>query len=217
MAHIWMSHGTHSNESYSVLLISTGCNDNKSLNTYDWVMAHSYVLHDSFIYVPWRIHMCAMTHSYVCNDSFICVTRRIHMCAMTHSYVCHDALVCVTWLIHRLMHTCALTRWYEYYNIHKWMSHTRSQVPTPMSHGTHMNESWHTYEWVMANIWMSHIQYYLYSQVPTPMSHVAHMNESAPQQMSHVAHRNESWHLNKWVMSRIWMSHGTLTNESCRT
>jgi len=25
-----------------------------------------------------------------------------------------------------------------------------------MSHGTHMNESWHTYEWVMAHIWMSH-------------------------------------------------------------
>ena len=25
-----------------------------------------------------------------------------------------------------------------------------------MSHGTHVNESWHTCEWVMAHIWMSH-------------------------------------------------------------
>jgi len=25
-----------------------------------------------------------------------------------------------------------------------------------MSHGTHLNESWHTCEWVMAHIWMSH-------------------------------------------------------------
>ena len=33
------------------------------------------------------IHMCAMTHSYVCHDSFICVPWLIHMCAkcaMTH-------------------------------------------------------------------------------------------------------------------------------------
>jgi len=33
----------------------------------------SYVCHDSFMCVPWLIHMCAITHSYVCHDSFICV------------------------------------------------------------------------------------------------------------------------------------------------
>jgi len=26
-----------------------------------------------------------------------------------------------------------------------------------MSHGTHMNESWHTYKWVMSHMWMSHV------------------------------------------------------------
>ena len=52
--------------------------------------------------------------------------------------------------------------------------------------GTHMNESWHTYEWVMAHrrhIWMSH-----------------------------GTHMNESWHTYEWVMAHgrhIWMSHGT--------
>jgi len=43
-----------------------------------------------------------------------------------------------------------------------------------MSHVTHMNESCHTYEWVMSHIWMSH-----------------------------VTHMNESCHTYGWVMSHI--------------
>jgi len=77
-------------------------------------MTHSYVWHDSFICVAWRIHtlrgsftcvtwlihMCAMTHAHVWHDSFTCVTWLIHMCDMTHSYMWHDSFICVTWLIH---------------------------------------------------------------------------------------------------------------------
>ena len=40
-----------------------------------------------------------------------------------------------------------------------------------MSHGTHTNESWHTYKWVMAHI-----------------------------RMSHGTHINESWHTYEWVL-----------------
>jgi len=81
-------------------------------------MTHSYVCHDSFIWVSWLIHMCAMTHSHVCHDSFIwthshvChdsfiwVSWLIHMCAMTHSHVCHDSFTCVPWLTHM----CAMTQ-----------------------------------------------------------------------------------------------------------
>jgi len=47
-----------------------------------------------------------------------------------------------------------------------------------MSHGAHMNESCHTYEWVMSHIWMSH-----------------------------VTHMNESCHTYKWVMSHKCMIH----------
>ena len=52
-----------------------------------------------------------------------------------------------------------------------------------MSHGTHMNESWYTYEWVMARIWMSHD-----------------------------THMNESWHTYEPIMAHIWMSHGPHKN-----
>ena len=53
---------------------------------------------------------------------------------------------------------------------------------------TQMNESCHTYEWVMPHIWMSHI-----------------------------THMNESCHTYEWVMSHIWMSPVTHMNESCHT
>jgi len=56
----------------------------------------------------------------------------------------------------------------------------------------HVNESCHKYEWVMSQIWMSH---------------VSHINE--------VSHMNESHHTYEWVMSRMWMSHVPHVNESC--
>ena len=50
---------------------------------------------------------------------------------------------------------------------------------------TRMNESCHTYKYVMSDIWMSH-----------------------------VTHMNESWQTYESVMAHIWMSHGAHMNES---
>jgi len=71
-------------------------------------MTHSYVWHDSFICVTWRIHMCDMTEMllaivnvvvvHVCHDSFTsvtCVLWFIHKWDMTRGLV----VICVTWLI----------------------------------------------------------------------------------------------------------------------
>jgi len=58
-----------------------------------------------------------------------------------------------------------------------------------MRHVTHVNESCHTYEWVMSHIWISH-----------------------------VTHMNESFHTctqNRRVISQIWMSHVTNMHEWC--
>ena len=65
-----------------------------------------------------------------------------------------------------------------------------------------MNESCHTYEWVMKHIWMSH---------------VTHMNESCRNWTSHVMHVNGSCHTYEWVMSHIWMNRVKHTNVSCHT
>jgi len=68
---------------------------------------------------------------------------------------------------------------------------------------THMNESCHTHEWVLSNVWMSHIW----------MSHVTHMNECCQTYdqgmshvwMSHVTHMHESYHTYEWVTSHMWI------------
>jgi len=66
-------------------------------------MAHLYVCHDASMSVTWLMHRCDVTHSCVWHDSCICGTWLIHLCDMTHSYVWHDSLICVmthSWLIH---------------------------------------------------------------------------------------------------------------------
>ena len=87
-----------------------------------------------------------------------------------------------------------------------------------MSHVTHMNESCHTYEWVMSHIWMRHV---------TNMNESCHTYECVMSHiwMSHVTHMNESCQTYEWVMSHIWMTHSGLlfkkdnapVPESCHT
>ena len=63
-----------------------------------------------------------------------------------------------------------------------------------------MNESCHTYEWVMSHIWMSH---------------VTHMNESCHTYewvmpytwLCHETYMKGTCHTYEWVMSHIWMRH----------
>ena len=96
---------------------------------------------------------------------------------------------------------------------YEWVvSHTYEWVvsQTWVSHVAHMNESLHTYKWVMSHKWMSQVN---------------HMNESCYTGewvmsliwMSHVTHGNESWHSFEWFMSHTWMSHVTYMNESYHT
>ena len=79
-----------------------------------------------------------------------------------------------------------------------------------MSHVTHMDESCHTYVWVMSHMWMGP---------------VTHMDESCHtpfvwllMQCSQTRGVNgESCHICGWVMSHMWMSQVTHMNESCHT
>ena len=106
---------------------------------------------------------------------------------------------------------------------HTWMSHG-TRVNESWSHATHfvipsntMNESCHTYEWVMPHMWMSH---------GTRVRESWHTCEwvMAHMWMSHGTHMNESWRTsrntiryNEWTMPHVWMGHGAHMNESCHT
>ena len=105
-----------------------------------------------------------------------------------------------------------------------------------MSHATHINESCHTYKWVMqhiwrawamSHIWINHVTRHTHGWVMshTWTSHVTNMNESCHTYervmshawMSHVTHMNDSRRTYEWVISHIWTSHVTHLNESCHT
>ena len=63
-----------------------------------------------------------------------------------------------------------------------------------MSHVTHMNESCHTYEWVI-----SHIR----------MNHVTHMDQSCHTYDWVMSHMHELCHTYEWAISQKWMGHFT--------
>ena len=66
-----------------------------------WLI-HIHVCHDSFICVPWLLHMCTPTLTTTAAvPLLLCVTWLIHMCVTTHSFVCRDSSIC--------MHLCATT------------------------------------------------------------------------------------------------------------
>jgi len=80
-----------------------------------------------------------------------------------------------------------------------------------------MNESWHTYVWVMSRTRLSHVTEWT--------SHVTHTNEACHTCsivmshicMSHITHMNESCRTYEGVMSHKWLSYVTRIDESCRT
>ena len=57
-----------------------------------------------------------------------------------------------------------------------------------------MNESCHTYEWVMSHIWMSHV---------TRMNKSCHTYEWVMSHRRHACSR-ETCHTHEWVMSHVW-------------
>jgi len=137
-------------------------------------VTHSYVWQNSHMCVPYLIHVRAMTHSFV--------PWLINMCAMTHSHVCHNSFMCVTWLIHM----CAISHWYEGSCVQSSTIYGTYMITwtfVSMSCGTHVNESCHTHERVMAQM----------NDIIRSMSHGTSMNTSWP---------------TPWVMAHIWMSQG---------
>jgi len=69
---------------------------------FDWVSTHS---HTPYV---WHSHTRYMTHtsysieSFMCHDSFTCVPWRIRSCDVTHSYVCHNSFTHATWHTYRI-------------------------------------------------------------------------------------------------------------------
>jgi len=157
---------------------------------------------------------------YMWCDLFIRATRLIHVWRQNMWYILASEHVLNTssmWCdlfirATRLIYEWRQNMWYiliftprrhvthEWVMSHLWMSHV-----TPMNESCHtyewVMESCHTYEWVMSHIWMSH---------------GTHMNHSCHTWMSFVAHMNESCHRYEWAMSHLSMSHVAHANSATK-
>jgi len=93
---------------------------------------YSYMCHDSFIYVPWLIHICAMTPWYSCHDTFRCLhgseDLKTHVRWMHYWYV--------TWLIHMIQVIIICATWHVTWLFICVMHHI-SHVAYHVSHVTY--------------------------------------------------------------------------------
>jgi len=189
---------------------------------------HIQTSHGTCEQVTSHIWMCDMwtcrgTYEYVISHLWTSYTQ-IHT-HMSHIHMCDVTCSHVPWLV-RMCHVTLLNELC-----------TNSYTGTPrhtctvaaMSHGTHMDESWHTYEWVYTYIYVCihrHTEAYVRSGCSTNewvmlhirMSHDTRMNEythiytyvntGTPRFTCAVAatHMNESCCTYEWVMAHISMS-----------
>ena len=138
--------------------------------SYSWDMTHSYVWHDSFICVPWLIHICDMTHSHVRHDSSVCGTWLLHMYDTSYP---HDLLFYFNpiWFFHfnffiftwfRLIHDALMCHGCA------WLKHTWNMTRSCV---------WHAFISYSCNVLMWHDSFtfvtwllYLYDMTPTDFS-----------------------------------------------
>ena len=186
-----------------------------------WVDKEESTSCHTYEWVMSHIWMSHVTRTVWCNSCICGMTASIGICGMTNRYGEVKSQV--------------LGRQSRGYIMsHIWMSHGTHMNESChtyewvmlhiwISHVTHMNESCRTYEWVMAHIWMSYVRTYEWVMSHIWVSHVTHMNESCHTYewvlshiwMSHVTRMNESCHTYEWVISHVWMSLVTHMNESC--
>ena len=136
--HAHTSHGTHTHESQ---------------HTYLWVMAHTYLWNTCCapLTIPceWVISQWwVMAHKYMINGTHVFVQR----------------LLCPAHTRIRTSHVTAYMRACEQRLLcpgHNpvWMSHVKK---------AHANESWYTYAWVTAHIFMSHGTHIRVTHLPPP-------------------------------------------------
>jgi len=135
------------------------CRDLLILECYSFTHWHVWHRKDSFMrHACQVIHLCDMTHSSVWHDSFICVPWLIHMCAMTWldthaSWMRHEA--CVTWLRIKCvwhdslacvqvwhdsfgMHTCQWVMPHRIHNVTLWVMPRVTWLRWDMTHLSHV-------------------------------------------------------------------------------
>jgi len=101
------------------------------------------IVANPYTYAPCHVWM---SHFHMNAPCHLCMSHGTYECAMSRT---HGPNITYVWVMSHIRESC-----------HVYMSHVTCVWATShiwMSHVTHMNESCHTYEWVMSHTWMSHV------------------------------------------------------------
>jgi len=151
----------------------------ESCHKYEWVMPHIWMRHVT--YMNASCHKNAWGKWIVLGQSCPILSRELCRACMNESFYTYAwGRSRVRWWGRRIK--CIMS--------HMWVSHV-----------TYINQSFHTYEWVVSHKYIRH---------------VAHLNESC-KTCERVKSHNESCQTCEGVKSHIWMRHVTHMNESCHT
>jgi len=173
---------------------------NESCHTYERVMSHVWMSHVTRMNESCQTYERVMSHvwmSHVTRMNESCHTYERVMSRKWTSYVrlvdesCHAHVV--------MSHVTHMNEW-------NWLCNVSLLCMGVVNRDTRMNESCHTYEWVM-----SHDEWVISC---ISMNHVTHMNAQkrlnnvsySMEVMGHVTHMNESGHTYEWVKSHTWMN-----------
>ena len=194
-----------------------------------------------------------MTPSYVWHDSFVCVTWRIYECDTTYlyasmkerlSWLIHSNTVCKT-LQHTATHCNILQHTATHCNrdCHDWFTLTQYNTTSAHSNTYVHNSHQERLSWIircntlqrscntMQHIYIQHtgaeeqiVMTHLLQHTATQLQHSCNTNVYYKQATCHdsfiATHCNTAaTHCNtsEWVMSHIWMGHVIHMNESCHT
>ena len=153
--HVRMSHVNESCHISRINEIQNRCAQRCTLVTCKWVMPRINESRYTDQWVMTHMWMSHVTNQWVMSHTW--TSHVTYQWVMSHiNESCHISMSHVT----NMNESCHISMSHVTY---QWvMSHTKSpdsRCHIFMSHVTLIDESFHTHEWVMSHIWMSHVTY----------------------------------------------------------
>jgi len=199
MAHISVSHGTYTNESWHI---------------YEWVMAHIWVSHCIYMSETWHIYEWVIAHIWVSHGTYMSESWHIYEWVMAHIWVSHGT--------YRRVNRRTFID--ESLKTHEWVVEhagirrdTRTQLSIQVVEEIGVSHSLHTQQSGIQHTWIRRVAHPLVTHTLVTHTHLS-IRDVEEIGMSHWKYTSESWNIYEWGLSCEmcqWVM-STYTNEFCQ-
>jgi hypothetical protein len=200
-----------------------------SIHLSKWIIYLSMYL-SIYIHIASCINVCTRMRAHARERDSMYIHTSIYPSIYIHSDIYPSIYLYTCMQIHIWMyaHACMRTHakeilcvWKQNHSMRRLVFFLSCECSMPhiwMSHVTHMNESCHTYEWVMSHMKELCCTYECIILTYEEVSIFAWRGWYFPclslMWTQHAAHMNEWCHTCEWVMSHIWICHAVHANVS---